>query len=200
MKYARSDETGTIYAGLPFGQYDPQAGLVLQQATPSPTATITPTLTATSTLSPTPTVTVTATLTPTLTPSSTATVAQSSSPTVSPSPTGPPTEAVTDTPDLVGTLLDMPTELAATAEEGQGATPVDTPTYIPFPKITIVALAATGTDVLNYLQAPPGSNRLLKGEVSTWMKLRKFWPLAVILAFWLGLAVWFLVVRLLDRN
>ena len=114
--------------------------------------------------------------------------------------TSQPTEAATATPDLIGTLLDMPTELAASTTAGAGAVLTETATLIPFPNITIEALRATSTDALYYLQAPPGESGLPKGSASIWAKLGRYWPLAVILLFWLGLAVWFLVVRTLDRN
>ena len=108
MKHARNEAAGVVAAF-----HDPQAGYAFQQTTPSPTVTTTPTLTVTYTLSPTPTVTMTATLSPTITASQTATQELVASATETASPTSQPTEAATATPDLIGTLLDMPTELAA---------------------------------------------------------------------------------------
>jgi hypothetical protein len=195
MKHARNEQAG----GMAVFQ-DPPAVYAFQQTTPSPTTTNTPTLTATYTLSPTPTVTMTATLSPTVTASSTATQELVASATETASPASQPTEAATATPDLIGTLLDMPTELAASTTAGAGAVLTETATLIPFPNITIEVQAATSTDTLNYLQASPGKNGLPKGSASIWAKLGRFWPLAVILLFWLGLAVWFLVVRTLDRK
>jgi hypothetical protein len=195
MKHARNEGAGVVAV-----LHDPQAVYAFQQTTPSPTVTNTPTLTATYTLSPTPTVTITVTLSPTVTASQTATQELVASATETTSPTSQPTEAATATPDLIGTLLDMPTELAASTTAGAGAVLTETATLIPFPNITIEALRATSTDALYYLQAPPGESGLPKGSASIWVKLGRYWPLVVILLFWLDLAVWFLVVRTLDRN
>jgi hypothetical protein len=205
-KYARIGYEGVTYAALapivkldPVNR-DPQGGINQQEATVTPTATITPTLTATSTVSPTVTVTRTVTLSPTVTASPTWTPVLVSSATPSPSPTSLATVSATTTPDLIGTLLDMPTAILTSTISAPTVVLTETATLIPFPDITIQVPTVTGTDALNYLQSPPGANGLPKGSASIWVKLGRWWPLAVLLAFWLVLAVWFLVVRALDRN
>jgi hypothetical protein len=201
MKYARADSTQVAYAAhLPMGHRDPQAGYAQQQASLTPTATITPTLTATSTITRTVTVTGTATLSPTATASPTWTQVLVSSSTPTASPTSQETATATTTPDLVGTLLALPTEMFTPTISGPGMVLTETATLVPFPKITIGNPIVTATEALNYLEAPPGTNGLPKGSASMWVKLGRFWPLAILLAFWLFLAIWFLVVRLLDRD
>lgn len=201
MKHARIESEGVAYAALaPIADRNAPAGIAQQQATVSPTATITPTITATSTISPTMTVTGTATLSPTQTASPTATPVLVLSPTASASPSSLPTVAATTTPDLVGTLLALPTELVTSTIGAPGAVLTETATLIPFPNITVVVSAATKTDTLFYLEVPPGANGLPKGSASIWVKLGRWWPLAIILSIWLGLVVWFLVVRALDRD
>ena len=201
MKYARLDNQGMAYAALAPGiDRDPRAGIAQQQATGSPTATITPTLTATGTLSPTVTVTGTATLTPTATASLTWTPAITFSPSPTASPTSQATVSATATPDLVGTLLALPTEILTSTLSEPGAMLTETATLIPFPEITIEVPPVTVTDAWNYLAAPPGSGGLPKGSVPIWTKLGRWWPLLVLLVFWLVLAIWFLVLRLLDRK
>jgi hypothetical protein len=76
----------------------------------------------------------------------------------------------------------------------------ETATLLPFPEITIQIPTVTGTDTLNYLAAPPGANGLPKGNLSIWVRLGRWWPLVMLLAFWLVLAGWFLGVHVLDRN
>ncbi len=210
-KHARIERVGVAHAALaPLVKIDPvkidpvhldpierdaRGGINLQQATVTPTATITPTLTATGTISPTVTVTRTATLSPTASASPTWTPVFVSSPTTSPSPSSQATVSATTTPDLIGTLLDMPTAILTSTI---GAPPVvltETATLIPFPDITIQIATATSTDALNYLEAPPGENGLPKGSASIPMKLRRWWPVAFILFFWLVLSVWFLAAR-----
>jgi hypothetical protein len=201
MKYARIDSTLVAYAAhVPMVKHDQQAGIAQQQATLTSTATITPTLTATSTITRTVTVTVTATLSPTTTASPTWTQVVVSSPTPSASPTGPETLTATATPDLVGTLLALPTVMLTPTISGTGVELTGTATLVPFPQITLEIPLVTRTEALNYLEVPPGVNSLPKGSASGWVKLKLYWPLAVILAFWLILAIWFLVVRLLDRD
>ena len=205
-KYARIESRGVAYAALaPKIKIDPvildpQEGIYLQQATVTPTATITPTLTATSTISPTVTVTRTVTLSPTATASPTWTPVLVGSPTPSASPNSLATATATTTPDLIGTLLDMPTAILTSTIGTPAVVVTETATLIPFPDITIQVATATSTDALNYLEAPPGGNSLPKGSASTWVKLGRWWPLAIVLTFWLVLTVWFLVVRALDRN
>jgi hypothetical protein len=201
MKHARIDSTQVAYAAhLPMGHRDWQAGYAQQQATLTPTATITPTLTATSTITRSVTVTGTATLSPTATASPTWTQVLVSSPTPSASPTSFETATSTTTPDLVGTLLALPTEMLTPTISGPGMVLTETATLVPFPKVTIENPIITGTEALNYLEAPPGTNGLPKGSASIWVKLGRLWPLAILLAFWLILAIWFLVVRWLDRD
>jgi hypothetical protein len=215
-KYARIENRGVAYAALaPVVKIDPvkiapanldrvdrdlPGGINLQQATGTPTATITPTLTATSTISPTVTVTSTVTLSATATPSPTWTQVLAASPTPSGSPTGLATVSETATPDLIGTLLDMPTALLTATIGAPAVVVTQTATLVPFPEITIRIPTVTGTDALNYLEAPPGANGLPKGSASIWVKLGRWWPVALLLAFWLALAVWFLAMRALDRN
>jgi hypothetical protein len=199
-KYASIENSSVTYASFPLMvklaplDRDPLGGINQQQATVTPTATITPTLTATSTVSPTVTVTRTVTLSPTTTASLTWTPVLVNSPTPSPSPTSLATVSATTTPDLIGTLLDMPTAVLTSTIGAPTVVLTETATLIPFPDITIQVPTVTGTDALNYLEALP------KGGSSIWVKLGRWWPLAVLLAFWLVLAVWFLVVRALDRN
>jgi len=66
--------------------------------------------------------------------------------------------------------------------------------------MTVGVLRATSTDSLNYLAAPVGGGYLPKGNSSVWGKLGRLWPVAAILVLWVGLAVWFFVVRALDRH
>jgi hypothetical protein len=205
MKHARMDSEGLAYAALvPEAERDSRARVAQQQATMSPTATITPSVTASSTISPTitPTLTVTGTttLSPTQTASATWTPVLVSSPTPSASATSLAVVSATITPDLVETLLALSTEIFSSTLSVPGEALTQTATLIPFPKITLVVPTATSTDALNYLEAPPGASSLPKGSVSIWVKLGRFWPLAILLAFWLVLGVWFLVVRVLDRN
>lgn len=201
MKYARVDSTRVAYAArLPMDHRGQQVGYAQQQATLTATVTITPTLTATSTITRTVTATVTATLSPTATASPTWTQVSDFSPTPTASPTSLETATATTTPDLVGTLLALPTEMVTPTISGQGMVLTETATLIPFPKVTIENPIITGTAALNYLEAPPGTNGLPKGSASIWVKLGRLWPLAILLAFWLFLAIWFLVVRLLDRD
>jgi hypothetical protein len=209
MKHARMSSADIAYAAQgPAAVFErkPQARIALQQATVSPTATIpltatiTPTLTSTSTITPTHTVTSTASLSPTATASLTWTPVLAFSPTPTASPTGLTTIPATSTPDLVGTLLALPTALLTSTVSGPGVVLTETATLIPFPKITVKIPTRTSTDTLNYLEAPPGPNSLPKGSASLWLKLGRFWPVVLILIFWLGLAVWFLVVRFLDRH
>jgi hypothetical protein len=205
-KYASIEYSGVTYASFPPMvkldpvDRDPPGGINLQQPTVTLTATITPTLTATSTISPTGTVTRTVTLSPTTTASPTWTPVLVSSPTPSPSPTSLATVSATTTPDLIGTLLDMPTAVLTSTIAAPTVVLTETATLIPFPDITIQVSTVTGTDALNYLEAPPGANGLPKGSTSIWAKLGRWWLLGVIMAFWLVLAIWFLVVRALDRN
>jgi hypothetical protein len=201
MKYARVDSTQVVYAArLPMGCRDRQVGYAQQQATLTATATITPTLTATSTITRTVTATVTATLSPTATASPTWTQVFDFSTTPTASSTSLETATATTTPDLVGTLLALPTEMLTPTISGQGMVLTETATLVPFPKVTIENPIITGTEALNYLEAPPGANGLPKGSASIWVKLGRLWLLVILLAFWLFLAIWFLVVRLLDRD
>jgi hypothetical protein len=201
MKYARFESGRVAFAALaPMVDRDPRGGINLQEATVTPTATITPTLTATSTISPTATITASATLSPTATASPTWTPVENLSPTPSASPTGQATVSATTTPDLIGTLLDMPTEMMTSTLIVPGGVLTETATLVPFPKITIEVPTVTRTDVLNYLEAPPGDNLLPKGSASIWVKLGRLWPLAILLTLWLVLTIWFLVMRALDRS
>jgi hypothetical protein len=201
MKHARMASTGVVYAALaPAVERNPHAGIALQQSIVSPTATITPTLTATSTITPTHTVTSTASLSPTATASPTWTPVLVFSPTPSASPTSLAIVPATSTPDLLGTLLALPTAMLTSTISVPGIVLTQTATLIPFPQITIKVPQVTRTDALNYLEAPPGVNGLPKGSASIRLKLGRLWPFALILIIWLGLAVWFLIVRLLDRH
>ncbi len=207
MKHARFGIEGTAYAAQEFPGGENPASIARQQPTVTLTATITPTVTASNTAA-TPTQTATSgttTLTPSATSSPTATpvLAVSSTPTAS--ATSLPTLTATPTPELTGTELPLPTipppaVLVTTTASAPAGVLTATATLIPFPNITVETLAATSTDALNYLEAPPGASSLPKGGESLWARLRRFWPLAIILFFWLVLGVWFVALRVLDRK
>lgn len=121
--------------------------LFLGALTPSPT--VTPSATPTSTYTPTPTNTPTATLTPSLTPSPTATLTPSATPTN----TFTPTPTFTDTATPTDTVTPTPT---ATATFTPTDTPSRTPSFTPLPTNT-PRPTATPTDT--YTPLPTNTHR-----------------------------------------
>jgi hypothetical protein len=70
-----------------------------------------------------------------------------------------------------------------------------TATLIPFPSVTFQFPVVTPTDELNTVgyqssQVPPK-----QGESSDLGSLSRLWPLALILAAWVILGVWFIIIQ-----
>lgn len=99
---------------------------------------------------------------------------------------------VTATPQVEETVT--PDETGQPTEEVETG-PTLTPTYIPFPSITIQYTRVTPTDVLMSLEYLPGATAMPKASPWNGARLLRWWPLAVLLAFWLVLVIWFVVAQ-----
>lgn len=131
-RHATADFGNQLYVGMSNLLEGGELWRTIQQATATPTATITPSQTETSTVTQTPTDTPTNTLTstPTDTPTATHTLTNTATDTPTPTPTYTLTATATFSPTPTETLTPTPT---ATATETPTATqtPTDTPTSTP---------------------------------------------------------------------
>ena len=180
---------------------DIHLGSFQQASTDTPTSTSTPTGTTTGTTTgtatSTPTGTTTGTVTGSLSPSITGT---QYTPSPSPSLTETPILSYTGTPDVIGTMIAVPTGIFTFTLEGPVGTATASATLIPFPNVTFESPQLTKTFVLNYRKNPPDETAFPKGNRLNDEVWRRFGVLVVIVAFWIGLAIWLLLTAVLDRE
>jgi hypothetical protein len=136
---------------------------------PSPTPTVTPTITPTRSITPTvtptrsitPTVTVTPTKTPTKTATVTPTVTSTVTPTMTKTPTNTPTASLTPTPTVTPTVTPSETpEPTSTPTPTRTVSPTPAPTVTPTPTIT-PTLTATPTPTITRTCTPTPSKIVL---------------------------------------
>ena len=102
-----------------------------------------------------------------------------------------------ETATLEGGVTETPVGTEQTTPENLEAGPTLTATLIPFPSVTIEYPQVTPTDILMSLESLAGSTALPKGRPITGTNLLRLWPLAVLLALWLVLVVWFVVAQII---
>jgi len=163
------------------GQYAP---IVQQQAT----GTVTPTLTITATLTLNVTPTPSATPTPSGTPTPTATPTQID--TATPEPNTPTAVVIPSATPVIANTPEAPLSLTPPVS------PTNTPTQFILPQGLDKTLTVTATDSLLIATRQPGSSALTKSEGSSiWERVRRFWPLPILLSIWLFLAGWIIFAQ-----
>ena len=97
-------------------------------------------------------------------------------------------------------MIAVPTGIFTFTLEGPVGTATASATLIPFPNVTFESPQLTKTFVLNYRKNPPDETAFPKGNRLNDEVWRRFGALTVIVAFWIGLAVWLILTAVLDRE
>jgi len=165
---------------------DQYAPIVQQEATGTVTTTLTITATLTFDVTPSPSATLTATLTLDVGPSPSATLTQPN--TLEPST--PTAVVIPSATPVIASTPEAPLILTPPVS------PTNTPTQFILPQGLDKTLTVTATDSLLIATRQPGSSALTKSEGSSiWERVRRFWPLPIILLIWLFLAGWIIFAQ-----